>query len=76
MLDVGRRIGLGGGCAGAADDGRRSGARGGAEEGETVPAALRAASAALSLGSGGRLRLGGGGGWLNTGRACGTPAGD
>jgi len=57
MLDVGRRIGLGGGCEGNCDAGRR-GAGGAAEAGAT----LRTAGEALKVGSGVRLRLGGGGG--------------
>ena len=70
MLDVGRRIGLGGGCAGKLDEGLRTGARGGVGDGATLlDTTWRAATAALSLGSGGRLRFGGGGGWLTPGRA-------
>jgi hypothetical protein len=53
MLDAGRRIGLGGGCDGIAD-GRRVGTGGGA--------AAVDAGATLMLGSGVRLRFGGGGG--------------
>jgi hypothetical protein len=75
MLDVGRRIGLGGGCAGELDEGVRTGTRGGAADGATLRATLRVASAALSLGSGGRLRFGGGGGWLTAGRAFAAAGG-
>jgi hypothetical protein len=47
------------------------GAGGGADRGAT----LREAGAALWFGSGGRLRFGGGGGWLTVGRACATAKG-
>jgi len=57
MLDAGRRIGLGGGCDGMAD-GRRVGTGGDADGGT----AAREAGATLILGSGVRLRFGGGGG--------------
>lgn len=67
MLDVGRRIGFGGGCEGKPDGGLRLGTRG------------TNGGAAFRFGSGGRLRFGGGGGWLTTptapGRACTTCGG-
>jgi len=67
MLDVGRRIGAGGACGGNWDEGRRTGAGGAADAGATLPDAD--AADALIVGSGVRLRLGGGGGWLTAGRA-------
>jgi hypothetical protein len=70
MLDVGRRIGAGGGWAGMLD-GLRIGTGGGDDGGFAV----RDSGAALRFGSGGRLRLGGGGGWLTPGRACATASG-
>jgi len=69
-FEAGLRIGFGGGDDGIADAGRRIGA-GGAEAG----AALLADGATLALSSGGRLRFGGGGGWLTFGRACAIAAG-
>jgi len=60
MLDVGRRIGFGGGCEGKPDGGLRLGTRGSTNGG-----------AAFRVGSGGRLRFGGGGGWLTRPPAAG-----
>ncbi|MEI9949786.1 MAG: hypothetical protein WDO74_12600 [Pseudomonadota bacterium] len=69
-LDDGLRIGAGGGCAGRLD-GLRVGIGGRAEDGGK----LCDAGATLWFTSGGRLRLGGGGGWLSIGRACATSSG-
>jgi len=69
MLDAGLRIGFGGGFEGK-PDGLRLGV--GGTEGD---AALRDAGVALMPDSGGRLRFGGGGGWLVKARPCATESG-
>ncbi|HEX2669541.1 MAG TPA: hypothetical protein VHM25_01655 [Polyangiaceae bacterium] len=66
-LEAGRRIGLGGGADGSADAGRRIGAGGGPEDGAPGRGAVGATLVVAS--PAGRLRFGGGGGWLMAGRA-------
>ena len=74
MLDAGRRIGAGGGCDGM-PDGLRVGIGGGADAGFALTLTWRDSGPAFGFGSGGRLRLGGGGGWLRPGRACASAVG-
>src|SRR6187431_1298356 len=74
MLDAGRRIGAGGGCDGM-PDGLRVGIGGGADAGFALTLTWRDSGPAFGFGSGGRLRFGGGGGWLTAGRACAVATG-